>query len=441
MTLGHKACDAAGFLLLAAIVYAPWAFGCVTPATVAGLELITQTSAALWIAGLVLQRRPPRICAVALTCVGLLLLLGCWMVANAHGRYERDHLVHIRSWCPALPGAVDGPICAAMMLQIAGMLAALLVACDLARQNAWRWRFIIAMAAAGSSIACWGLLQKMGLLPALAHREYAESAFATYDYHGNAGAYLNLTIPAVFAVALKRHRKLATAALLICVAAALANVSRAAAAICLVMVFALVGWQRQFAIAPAEKGRRWLAPALLLAFVAITLTAGGAAWKRWNQLSFLETTDNPRLIMVKIAAPMAVDAGFFGDGPGSFKLFYFNSPHLIPALYSRWKVAPYHPGEETSIYSYVHNDYLQYTIEWGWIGAALWATLIATAVARGSQAYPRGEDRVIIAVSLIALAGVLTHALVDWPLQVASLQLYTAIYLALLLASPPCASC
>jgi hypothetical protein len=440
MTLGQKFVGAAGCILLAALIYAPWALGCVTPATERGLEIILLSAAALWAAGIIFDRRPPDVSRLCLLCIGLLLLLGWWMVLNAHGRYERDHVVNIQSICPALPGAVDGPVCREMMLQVTAVLAALLAASDLARQNSWRWRFITAIGATGFSIAAWGLLQKIGLLPAIAHREFAASVFATFDYHGNAGAFLNLAIPAVFAIALHRHRQIGAAALLVCVAAAMVNVSRAAEAICLVMVFVLVGWKQKLVPVIPEK-RRWLAPAILIAFVAVTIAAGGGAWRRWNQLPAMESENNPRLIMLKIATPMAVDAGFFGEGPGSFKLIYPTSPHLIKALYSRWKVAPYTPGRETSIYSYVHNDYLQFTIEWGWIGAALWATLVVTAVVSGFHANRHGDDRIIAAVSLIALAAVFTHALVDWPLQVASLQLYVAIYLALLLANPKCASC
>jgi O-antigen ligase len=278
----------------------------------------------------------------------------------------------------------------------------------------------------------------------LAHRDYQASIFATYDYHGNAGAYLNLAIPAVFALAVARHRAGGVAALLICVAAAMANVSRAAAAITVVMTFALVGWTKQAGWVPASRRGRRAAITLMVAFVVVTLAAGGGALQRWNQLPSMEIKENPRWLMLKIAAPMAADAGFFGYGPGSFKLIYPSSPHLIHDLYRRWKVAPYHPGTEPSIYSYAHNDYLQFAIEWGWAGAMLWAVLLITAITSGVRAC-RGDGRLVIAVSLIALAAVLAHALVDWPLQVASLQLDVAMYLALLLSAPSvgpaCASC
>jgi len=443
MTAARVARSAGGWLLLASLFYAPWALGCVQPWTVRILAAMTLSSCALWAIGLVLRHARPKIPRVAAACIALLLLQGCWMILNAHGRYLGDSIIPIDSHWPGGPGAVDGPVCRAMLLQITAVLAALIVACDLASEHVWRWRLIATLGATAFSIATWGLLQKIGLLPALAHREYQESVFATFDYHGNAGAFLNLGIPAVFALAIHRHRQGGVAALLICVAAAMANVSRAASAIAIGIVLALVAWKHFARRAPvATRPSRWLAPGLILAFVAATLVAGSGAWRRWNTVPSMEVENSPRLIMLQIAAPMAVDAGFFGDGPGSFKLIYPDSPHLIRDLYKRWKVQPYRVGEETSIYSYVHNDYLQFIIEWGWIGASLWTILIATAAFNGWRAYIRGaaDERLIIAASLIALSGVLVHALVDWPLQVASLQLDVAVYLAILLASPQCAS-
>jgi O-antigen ligase len=437
MNLGSALRSISGWLLLIALVYAPWALGCVPPRAIRGLAALTLTSAGCWALGLILQRARPAIPRIAGCCVLLLLIQGWWMVLNAHGRYvaDTDQLLPVQSIWPSAAGAVDGPVCGAMMLQITAVLAALLVACDLATQSVWRWRFIAVLAGTGFSIAIWGLLQKAGVLPALAHRDFAASVFATYNYHGNAGAYLNLAIPAVFALAVARHRQGGIAALLICLAAALVNVSRAAAVITVAMMIVLVAWNRRAAFAPTK---RTLGVVLFTAFVTVMLAAGGTAWHRWNQLASMEIKNNPRLLMLQIAAPMALDAGFFGDGPGSFKLIYPTSEYMIHDLYRRWKVAPYIPGQAPSIYSYVHNDYLQFTIEWGWAGALLWLGILAAAVANGLRAY-RGDHRLIIAVSLIALAGVLIHALVDWPLQVASLQLDVAIYLALLLAAPKCA--
>jgi O-antigen ligase len=155
----------------------------------------------------------------------------------------------------------------------------------------------------------------------------------------------------------------------------------------------------------------------------------------------MDIRNNPRLLLLHLAVPMCGDAGWFGYGPGSFKLIYQNSPYIPRALFPRSEIEPYQVGEETSIYNYVHNDYLQFIIEWGWIGAAFWAALLGGGFVAGVKAYRGGiaEQRLILAAAMIGLGGVLVHAMIDWPLQVASLQLYAGVYLALLYSNPPCA--
>ena len=423
-----------GYLLLGALVYAPWALGCVRPGAVSGLEIIATASVSLWGLGTMLCGRKPAVPRAMVVCISLLLVQGWWMILNAHGEYDGRLIVPSDSFWPGGPGAKDGPVCMMMMTQITAILALMVVACDLASDNIWRWRLIATIGATAFSIAGWGLLEKVGVLPELAERGYSESVFATFDYHGNAGAFLNLGIPAVFALAVYFHRAGGAAAMLICVAAALVNVSRAGAAIAVVIALGLVIWSRAARPILAVKQNRLIAAGMLIAFAALIIAAGGGAWRRWNSLASQGVSQNPRLIMLRIAAPMAVDSGFFGDGAGSFKLTYFNSPHMRRDLYHLWKVQPYSVGEETSIYSYVHNDYLQFIIEWGWIGATIWAALIGSALVAGWRAYSHGDfgRKLIVAVSFVAVGGVMLHALVDWPMQVASLQLYASVYLALL---------
>ena len=75
-------------------------------------------------------------------------------------------------------------------------------------------------------------------------------------------------------------------------------------------------------------------------------------------------------------------------------------------------------------------------MEWGWFGSALWALLffggIAVAVRNLRAASARKwtpRRRFILPLIFIALTGVAVHALVDFPLQIMSIQLYIATYL------------
>src|SRR5207245_5168675 len=114
---------------------------------------------------------------------------------------------------------------------------------------------------------------------------------------------------------------------------------------------------------------------------------------------------------------------------------------------------------------FLHEDYLQTALEWGWVGSLLWAVIFfggmanavlclrrQTAFRRGQRPDVRGQlrsaepasqrfrvlavtqecswrRRLILPLAVIALAGVAVHALVDFPLQIVSIQLYAATYL------------
>jgi hypothetical protein len=75
-------------------------------------------------------------------------------------------------------------------------------------------------------------------------------------------------------------------------------------------------------------------------------------------------------------------------------------------------------------------------MEWGWIGGCLWELLflgglLAGLLALTSRASGRwsGRQRMLLGLAIVALAGAGLHALVDFPLQISSIQLYAAVYL------------
>jgi hypothetical protein len=86
----------------------------------------------------------------------------------------------------------------------------------------------------------------------------------------------------------------------------------------------------------------------------------------------------------------------------------------------------------------LHEDYFQTLLEWGWLGSSLWCLLLFGGIAVGIFSYNkvarRGwtpRRRVMQPLVIIALIGVALHALVDFPLQIESIQLYVATYLGL----------
>jgi O-antigen ligase len=96
----------------------------------------------------------------------------------------------------------------------------------------------------------------------------------------------------------------------------------------------------------------------------------------------------------------------------------------------------HHLGDEVGgVWRFAHQDYLQTIVEWGWVGAALWAVVFAGGVwlcFRNARALPSGDgSRTLLFTAGLALCGIGLHALVDFPLQIASLQLYVVVFLGL----------
>ena len=97
------------------------------------------------------------------------------------------------------------------------------------------------------------------------------------------------------------------------------------------------------------------------------------------------------------------------------------------------------PGQKVAgQWRFLHEDYLQIEIEWGWLGGLLWAILFfggifsALFVLRKSNVRDwKWRRRLILPLAIMALAGVAVHAAVDFPFQIESIQLYVATYLGL----------
>jgi len=89
------------------------------------------------------------------------------------------------------------------------------------------------------------------------------------------------------------------------------------------------------------------------------------------------------------------------------------------------------------MWMHAHDDALQALAEWGLIGTALLATVVGgtlvTAI-RGARRAPPA-DRAVLLAGAIALGAVLVHALVDFPFQVASVQLAVAAWAAVVLST------
>src|SRR5438445_9972033 len=83
------------WLLLAALVFAPWAYGCTRPWAVNVLNVLLGAVIVLWLAGCVIRRTSPKLHPIVLAVSGLLLMQAWWMVFNAKFDYDTAALQYL----------------------------------------------------------------------------------------------------------------------------------------------------------------------------------------------------------------------------------------------------------------------------------------------------------------------------------------------------------
>ena len=443
----HKLRNASGWILVFMLVYAPWAMGCALPPEITGLAFLAAICVGLWLWGCLAERRFPRIPWPCLAAGGFLLAEGWWMAFNAHTIFRPGFPLQPdpRTLWPAAPGSVDGWTSCDMMIRVTALLAVMCAACDLARAPVWRMRFWWTIVLTGGALALFGLVEKAGLSHlALSQMEAQQGfPFATYNYHGNAGAYLNLVIPAALGLALLRTQKapreriVLWGCLVACLVGAVVNVSRGAQLVTLIVLgitgTLLLAGRISQTIQHVRSPAAFVVAAVIL--VACLAGIGGREMRRWSSIGSDVQSDSSRPLAWGIGWAMARDAGPLGSGPGSFKIRFPHTRHMNREIYSRWIMTEYVPGQRVSMWSNLHQDYLQTIIEWGWVGAAAWGLLLFGGLARlwvfalrPAKIMPV-SDRFLVCCSAAALTGICLHALIDFPFQVASLELYTALYL------------
>lgn len=475
--------DAPRWLLLAALVYAPWDYGATTERGIVTLNFMLGAAVLLWIVGLGLRvgRRgggtPAGISDPGYNARGLpwlmtvpivfLLGLGWWMAANAHTIYDSEEsmFVPVRSLLAWAPGAIDQAVAAAWMLRATALLGTICLVAEACRDPAWLLRLWTTIGTTGGSIALLGLIEKASAAPMIFWRAVPQPVttfFGTFYYHGNAGAFLNLTLPLTVGLAVRsfarRGRPLMRALWLslsiISVVASFANTSRMAQLLAALMIIALV-----VALIPkgfvAIRQIQWTTVfvgflSLGLALLAV-MHAGrlDRSMKRWEGIAETVPLD-ARWLASQAALGALPDAGWTGFGAGTFHIIF---PYYTAGLDQRLR----------GFWRFLHEDYLQTLLEWGWLGGALWAGLFFGGMAAGTRSswraskWERGRkfgqaerqpqhaksvrsldfeisvwtprQRLLLPMVLLGLGSVMLHALVDFPLQIASIQLYVAVYL------------
>ena len=442
--------NAPRWLFLAALVFGPWVYGCTRPwaMQIAGWDL--GVVILLWLAGCAVRRRRPIVPWPLAVSALILFLQGWFMIVNVAG--DVRPAVYFR-FIPALHCSRSlrrgggSPLCDSPDAGYdSAMLGAVCFVADLAQRPVWRTRLWWTAALNGILLMICGLgmkIMRIYITSALDPTLIGSTSFAFYFYHGNAGAFINLILPLVAGLAAlaftrrdaQMQRALWLPGLLICIASSEAALSKAGMAIGLGLLIALTVWFVRLRLdgggLSISRGQMSLLIVAGVLVVAAMLSIGWyGASGRWSELATATGKDASvvqRLLVSQVCFHMMPDSGVWGFGPGSFFLCF---PHYTAYL----------NGAVDGVWYYAHEDYLQAIVEWGYFGSAFLAFIFFGGIWMGWRRL-RGkplaeEDRVLLTVTLMALAGVAVHAAFDFPLQIASLQLYTATYLGICWGSP-----
>lgn len=432
--LRHTFQECSRCVLLLSLVYAPWAYGCTYPWTSLVLDGILATALLLWIAACILGKKMPRLLPVPVISSALLILLGTFMAWNSH--FQHDPIAHrftrITPIWANLPGSIDATSVWSHTRHAALMLGSLLLAADAARGKTWRRRFLFTMALVGASIALFGLIQRATAASMIFWLPGHSGSlfFATYFYHGNAGAFLNLVLPLIAAHAAHSFqgdgntakKSLWLPSLVICLAAVVVNVSRAASFIGILLFAAIVLFElRHLCRKQIPLPRFSVAISVLLlgvALWAVSASSGSSqALEKWGWLERQLNANNPRYIVANVCLSMAKDSRLWGFGPGTFGIAF---PHYTSGTNEAIR----------GIWRYAHQDYLQTFIEWGAIGTVAWLAILFGGIWRIFFSRGNPENNFLFRFACgLALTGIALHALVDFPFQIASLQLYAMMLL------------
>jgi hypothetical protein len=350
-------------------------------------------------------------------------------------------------------GTIDQAASVPAMISISVALMGLVMALDFAAGRKGRHILALAMTISGAAAAIAGLFWRSPAdLRSMWHvAQIPDSVFGWFWYHGNAAAFLNLTWPAslwLCAILIRNglRRPLqqvmlagVAAALLTQIIAVFVNVSKMGHLMFILeagwmIVTALLIWRPN--VADLLFGfRRIMVSAVIAASLLLLgawLGGAGEGITRWSVFAGRRFDDPARRHAAAMAVQIGIDHGWLGAGPGTFE---WVSPHYssLDSLLSggHWRHA--------------HNDYAQLFAEWGWLGAGLLVLVVAfpgrhlgrgmrLAFARKMRRRMSFHRRSGLVCFSAAFMAFMTHAAVDFPLQIDATRHLYAVLTGLLLA-------
>jgi hypothetical protein len=421
-----------------ALFYAPLAYGCTRPEM---LPTLYGLLGAFIVCGLVsfsADRQSDSIPRLAFFCVLALLIQGWWVTCN-------PLFPSIVSANGGMVGTTEETIRSLSfdsMVLTSFSLGAFLVLCGLFSQPRPRRFILLAAALSGTVVCIFGDILKIAGEPLMRYfwipTQIYWNDFALYAYQGNAGAFLNLAWPLILVFTRRAYtptigtsRKILwTISAVACGGALFLNASKAA----LVIGLLILPWP--FLSRLLRLKQKYLAligaGTLLLIVVGLLISehfVQETAFQRMTNTREVSESFGGRAEAYRQYMNALPTAGAFGYGPGLFQVAF---PYQASPLGMR----------NVGLREFAHEDYLQTVLEWGWFGTALWSLLVAGGLYRAIKSYSQRTlftsktERHLLLAALLGAGGTLTQALIDFPLQIASIRLFFLVLLALCWASP-----
>ena len=349
--VSRRLCEAARWIFLGALIFAPWAYGGTTSESIVGINRLLGSALVLWVVGGLLQAgsgkvgvrnaywrwRPPRMLAIASVAI---LILGWWMVFNAKAIFDPPYsaFVPLPHFGVGMPGSIDYALSATWMVRGTLLLGVTWFIAESSRDPRWLLRLWWTVSLAGGSIAILGLLQKATGAEMIfwqsASVTEVRTFFATYYYHANAGAYLNLVLPPMIGLAVRAFTRpgsplikaISITVALLGLTATIANTSRMAQLVTAMLMLSLMfGFARML----NRSGRTIERKNVLLGVVVVACTLFAVAqashldqpFQRWTRLvGHLDA--ELRWGAYRVGWHAIGGAGFFGFGPATFTAIF-----------------------------------------------------------------------------------------------------------------------
>jgi len=415
----------------AALVYAPFAHGCVTDEDWRVLDGILLVAALLHLLGLTVERRMPRVPRVVWGSLGF--LVGYAVLQTLNPAFEFDPVTGAMSkvgeHLEVLPGTMDQRTSANQLLHGGALGLAFLALLDWTRSRRERWFLLGTMTLCGAAVAVFGVVLKMQGAKQVPWSEVISgNFFASFVYHGHAAAFLGLCWPAALVLAIRSlaapdpvGRALWINLFLLLFAALFLNLSKFGHFAALPgLAVALILARRGLRVPGAG-----VSPVVVIVggglvlgtLVMLVAPFWGASAVRWEQL--LASGEGGRPFIYRVCLDIIRSEPWFGCGTGSF----------------RW-VFPFYTGSYENSFggtvTHAHQDFLQTVVEWGLVGSVGWLVLAGGGYLRGWRMHLRQPTELGVVAALVALGTTFAHGMADFPFQTGVVRLYAAVYLAIL---------